>query len=257
MDYPLWDQIQSELHKESSMKKIFAANWKLHKNPQQSRDFFKQLNFEGSSGEIIIFPPATSWESVSSCLTGKQANWGAQNVYFESQGAFTGENSAQVLKDLGGKYVLVGHSERRKVFGEGDELMAKKVNHVLSLGLVPMLCIGETLEEREKNQTDEVNERQLKIALKEVKAGAYLVVAYEPVWAIGTGKVASPEQAEAAHKYIKEVLKKMGHGQVAVLYGGSVKADNAKELLSRPGIDGFLIGGASLEVKSFMEICRS
>lgn len=241
------------------MKKIFAANWKLHKSPQQTRDFFKSFVSDSNSvqGEIVFFPPATSWEAASQSLSGTSVFWGAQNTYFEAQGAFTGENSAQVLKDLGGKYVLVGHSERRKVFGETDELLAKKVQHVLSLNLVPMLCIGETLEERERQLTNQVNERQLKTALQGVSPSAPFVVAYEPVWAIGTGKVATPEQAEEAHRFIKETLKKMGYLDVAVLYGGSVKPENARELLSRPGIDGFLVGGASLEPKSFLSICRA
>jgi triosephosphate isomerase len=239
------------------MKRIFAANWKLFKTPNQTRDFLNQFLPEASNidGEVVIFPQASSWEAASNLLKNNKISWGAQNTYFEAQGAFTGENSAQVLRELGGKYVLVGHSERRKIFCENDELLAKKVNHVLSLGLVPMLCIGETLEERERNKTNEVNERQLKSALQGVNSSAPLVVAYEPVWAIGTGKVATPEQAEEAHQFIKKVLKNLGFTDTPVLYGGSVKPDNAQELLSRPGIDGFLVGGASLEPKSFLAIC--
>jgi triosephosphate isomerase len=239
------------------MKKIFAANWKLHKTPQQTREFFDQFISLANDieGEIIFFPPATSWETAGAHLDGTRLHWGAQNVCAEGQGAFTGENSALVLKELGGKYVLIGHSERRKVFGENNELLAKKLKYTLSLDLVPMLCIGETLEEREKNLTNQVNENQLKSALQGISPSAPLVVAYEPVWAIGTGKVATPEQAAEAHAFIKNILSKMGFQNVAVLYGGSVKADNAKELLAKPNIDGFLVGGASLEAASFLKIC--
>ncbi len=241
------------------MKKIFAANWKLHKTPKQTREFFKQFASEAKElrDEIIFFPPASSWEATSESLKGTAFFWGAQNTYFESQGAFTGENSAAVVQDLGGKYIIVGHSERRKIFAETDELLSKKIHHVLSLKLVPMLCVGETLEQREKNQTDTVNEFQIKTALRGVTPNAPLIVAYEPVWAIGTGKVATPDQAQEAHQFIKATLKSLGFPQAPVLYGGSVKPENSKELLSRPGIDGFLVGGASLEVKSFLGICRA
>lgn len=241
------------------MKKIFAANWKLYKTPEQTRTFFKQFKSEASGlhNEIIFFPSASSWEATSECLQGSPYAWGAQNTYYEGQGAYTGENSAMVMQALGGKYVLVGHSERRKIFSETDDLIAKKIQYISGLKLVPMLCIGESLEQREKNQTDSVNESQLKSALKGLATNSPLVVAYEPVWAIGTGKVATPDQAQAAHQYIKKCLSNLGFSQTPVLYGGSVKPENAGELLSRPGIDGFLVGGASLEVKSFLGICKA
>lgn len=241
------------------MEKIFAANWKLFKTPQQTRDFFGSFLPESKNlkGKVIFFPPATSWEAAGQVLKGQSIFWGAQNIYFEAQGAFTGENSGQTLKELGGKYALIGHSERRKLFSESDEWTALKVRHVLNLGLIPMLCIGETLEEREQGKTDQINQRQLQAALKNVDASSPLIVAYEPVWAIGTGKVATPEQAATAHLQIRQYLDHMGFKQTPILYGGSVKPDNAKDLLSRPHINGFLVGGASLEVFSFLKICQS
>ncbi len=241
------------------MKKIFAANWKLFKTPNQTRDFFKLFSEEVKSiqDQIIFFPPATSWETAGQSLKGSPIQWGGQNIYSEGQGAFTGENSALVLKELGGKVALIGHSERRKVFGETDAGLAKKVSYALSLGLTPMLCVGETLEERDLGLTHTVTAEQLKNGLSTCPKGSKVIIAYEPVWAIGTGRVATPEQAQEAHEKIKIKLKELGFEGTAVLYGGSVKPDNAKELLSKPGIDGFLVGGASLEVKSFLEICRS
>lgn len=162
-----------------------------------------------------------------------------------------------MLKELGGQVVLIGHSERRKVFGELDASLAKKVSYTVSLGLTPMLCVGETLEERDLGRTHTVTAEQLKNGLSTCPKGSLIMIAYEPVWAIGTGRVATPEQAQEAHEKIKMKLKELGFEGTAVLYGGSVKPDNAKELLSKPGIDGFLVGGASLEIKSFLEICRS
>lgn len=239
--------------------KIFAANWKLFKSPRETRQFFLEFKEKSQSlrDELVFFPPATSWEAAAESLGESKIFWGAQNIWTDPQGAFTGENSAQVLKDLGGRYVLVGHSERRKLFGETNALLAKKVQTVSKLGLTPMLCIGETLEEREKKATNAVNEKQLREGLSLIAAGGPLVVAYEPVWAIGTGRVATPEQAQEAHLYIKKILKDLGFADTKVLYGGSVKPDNAGILLSQPSIDGFLVGGASLEVKSFLEICQA
>ena len=241
------------------MKKIFAANWKLFKTPSQTREFFKSFVVESKAlkDQMIFFPPATSWEATSESLKGSNLQWGAQNVHSEGHGAFTGENSAAVLKELGGQIVLVGHSERRKVFGETESLLAKKVAFALSLGLTPMLCVGETLEERDQGRTHQVTAEQLKNGLSLCAPAAPVIVAYEPVWAIGTGRVATPDQAQEAHEKIKVKLEELGFKGTAILYGGSVKPDNAKELLSRPCIDGFLVGGASLEVKSFLEICRA
>lgn len=256
------------------MARIFAANWKLFKNPAQARLFFSEFNLlaqdfiaGGSKDQIVFFPSAICLEAVSQslsvCLSASQNNssasiqFGAQNVYCELQGAFTGENSAQVVKDLGAGYVLIGHSERRSLFAETDALLAQKVKTVQALDLTAMLCIGESLEQRKNNETLKVLTAQLKADLSAADPQKKLVVAYEPIWAIGTGQVASLEQVAEAHQQIHAVLKEMGFNQVAVLYGGSVKADNAKALAAVVGVDGFLVGGASLEPATFWKICQS
>lgn len=238
------------------MKKIFAANWKLFKTPRQTREFFSQFkDLAGrATGEIVFFPPAISLEAASESLQGSSIQFGAQNCYFQAQGAFTGENSAQVVKELGGRYILVGHSERRKLFSEDDNLIAEKVAHIQSLDLTPMLCIGETLEEREALHTFRVLETQLHLGLAKADKSKPLVIAYEPVWAIGTGKVASPEQVAETHQDVFSILEKLGFKGAPILYGGSVKPDNAKGLIGLAHVDGFLVGGASLEAQSFSEI---
>lgn len=242
-----------------SSRKIFAANWKLHKNPDQTREFFKTFVSESRdlTGEVYFFPPATSLEATSQSLKGSKIKFGSQNCYSLSQGAFTGEISAQIVKDLGGQLVLLGHSERRKVFGEPDTLIADKVAHVQSLGLTPIFCIGETLEERESQKIKQVLEAQIRTGLAKANSSQDLVVAYEPVWAIGTGKIASPLQVKETHQLVFEILKSVGFEKSPILYGGSVKADNSKELLQIPHVDGFLVGGASLEPSSFLAIARS
>lgn len=240
------------------MKKIFAANWKLFKTPQETRDFFTSfknlLSSSPSSGEIVFFPSAICLEAASISLKDSKISWGAQNCYIKAEGAFTGENSAQTVKSLGGQYILIGHSERRSLFLEKDEDTAEKVSFVQSLGLIPMLCIGETLQERESNKTVEVVARQLRQGLSRVQSGKPLVVAYEPVWAIGTGKVATAEQVAETHKSVFEILKSLGLEETPILYGGSVKADNAAGLINHPHVNGFLVGGASLDPESFIKI---
>lgn len=241
------------------MKKIFAANWKLHKNPKETRAFFEEWNKQfkaGTSSEVIFFPPATNLEAAADSVKGTTIQWGSQNCYSDVKGAFTGEISAQVVKDLGGRYILIGHSERRSVFGEGDELIAKKVKLVQDLGLVPMLCIGETLPERESGKTLSVLKSQLEKGLSLADRGKDLVVAYEPVWAIGTGKVATADQVREAHQAVQQMVLELGFSaSLPLLYGGSVKPDNAKELIAISHVHGFLVGGASLEVPSFLAIC--
>lgn len=238
------------------MKKIFAANWKLFKTPKETREFFTQFKEMASkaTGELVFFPSAISLEAASESLKGSAIKFGAQNCFSQASGAFTGENSAQVVKELGGTYILIGHSERRKVFGETDGQIAEKVAFVQGLGLTPMLCIGETLEEREATHAFRVLETQLLMGLAKVDKSKPLVVAYEPVWAIGTGKVATPEQVAETHTDVHSILDKMGLGATPVLYGGSVKPDNAGNLIKQPHVSGFLVGGASLEPKSFIEI---
>ena len=243
------------------MKKIFAANWKLFKSPQQTRDFFSQWkeSFTNSKNEIVFFPSAICLEAASAAIQSMGStydlNFGVQNAYFKAEGAFTGENSAMVVQALGGKYVLIGHSERRQVFGESNESLAEKVSYTQALGMVPMLCVGETLEERENNMTMDVLKRQLSEGLKKADVVKPLVVAYEPVWAIGTGKVASPQQVQETHKDVFDLLKGLGF-TAPILYGGSVKPDNAAGLIKIPHVDGFLVGGASLEVATFKKICE-
>lgn len=237
------------------MKKIFAANWKLHKNPAETRTFFKSFKevSNKATGELVFFPSAISLEAACETVKGSNIHIGAQNCYAQNQGAFTGENSAQVVKDLGGDYILIGHSERRQLFGETDGMIAEKVAMVQTLGLTPMLCIGETLQEREATHTFRILETQLLLGLAKADKTKPLVIAYEPVWAIGTGKVATPEQVAETHTDVHNILTKLGFS-APILYGGSVKADNAKILIEQPYVSGFLVGGASLEVDSFSKI---
>ena len=237
------------------MKKIFAANWKLFKTPAETRAFFKAFKEVSSkaTGQLVFFPSAISLEAALETVQGSNINIGAQNCYSQMQGAFTGENSAQVVKELGGKYILIGHSERRQIFGESDALIADKVAAVQNLGLIPMLCIGETLQEREATHTFRVLETQLLLGLSKADKTKPIVIAYEPVWAIGTGKVATPEQVSETHTDVQNILTKMGFS-APILYGGSVKPDNAETLIKQPHVSGFLVGGASLEVDSFIKI---
>lgn len=256
------------------MKKlIFAANWKLNKNPQQTRSFFNDFQkvasellakVSKSQVRVLFFPPATNWEAASEGLRSfsKQLNleevigWGAQNVYTELSGAFTGENSMQTLSEMDGKYSLVGHSERRQYFKEDNEFLNKKILKLQSQKLTPVYCIGESLAERESGVTEKVLEEQLKKGLAQIQ-DQNLIVAYEPVWAIGTGKIATVEQVKATHAFVKKVLNSLNLTEVPILYGGSVKAENATELIHIDNVNGFLVGGASLEAKSFGQIIEN
>lgn len=210
--------------------------------------------------EVIICPPFTALLAVREVLKGSPILLGAQNLYPEPEGAYTGEISTTMLLDLGCRYVILGHSERRKHLGETDDFISRKVQAALAHGLRPILCVGETLEQREKEQEVGVVATQLRGCLQGVQSSqmAEVVIAYEPVWAIGTGKNASPEQAQIMHKNIREVLQSRFGAQVAtstrVLYGGSVKADNIDSLMAQPDIDGVLVGGASLDALSFVRI---
>ncbi|MGE0631885.1 MAG: triose-phosphate isomerase [Pseudobdellovibrionaceae bacterium] len=244
------------------MKKlIFAANWKMHKSPSESRSFVKEVRStcpESVHAQIILFPSSPCLEAVAESCKGSQIRYGSQNCHFEAQGAFTGEVSPRVVKELGAQVGLVGHSERRTLFGESNELIAQKVAALQKLEMTPMLCIGESLKQREENLTNDVLRDQLFECLRLADLRLPLIVAYEPVWAIGTGKVATPAQVADAHLECRKILAQIGSEDAAqkipVLYGGSVKADNAKELGSLPNVDGFLIGGASLVVESFKAI---
>ena len=243
------------------MKKIFAANWKLQKSPNETREFFKRWKTASESdlklGQFVFFPSAICLEAAANELRGQAFEWGAQNCYSEDKGAFTGENSAAQIKELGARWCLVGHSERRHLFGEKDELIAKKVRRFQDLGLTPLLCVGELLNDREAGKTLDVLKSQLENGLCLAETALPLVLAYEPVWAIGTGKVAGPEQVKEAHAFLRSEVARLGFStSVPLLYGGSVKPENAKSLIEIPHVDGFLVGGASLEVESFLAIAR-
>jgi triosephosphate isomerase len=253
---------------------VVAANWKMHKNPTETVAFFseflpKYAAAESAGGavsgrakkEVVFFVPAVDLTTAGHVLNGSDIKWGAQNCHFEMKGAFTGETSPQVLADIKATHCLVGHSERRTLFHETDDETAKKVKALQTVGLTPMLCVGETLPERESGTTNEVIVRQLKAGLALRDPSKPLVIAYEPVWAIGTGKVASPEQAGEAHAVLRRALIEIGGEGLAqstpILYGGSVKPDNAKEIAAQKEVDGFLVGGASLEVPSFLTLCMA
>jgi triosephosphate isomerase len=214
------------------------------------------------NAEVAVCPPFVYLPLVQTLLEGSGIAWGGQNLNVNKAGAFTGEVSGAMLRDFGCKYVIVGHSERRSLYGETDAVVAEKFKAAQAAGLIPILCVGELLAEREANQTEAVVARQLDavIAASGINAIAESVIAYEPVWAIGTGKTATPEQAQAVHKFIRGKLAKLNAGVaegVRILYGGSMKASNAKELIGQPDIDGGLIGGASLVANEFLDICRA
>jgi len=248
-------------------KKIIAANWKMNMTIGETESFLEdfRMEIEDVNGvEILIAPPFTSLAKLSELLGGSQkVRLGAQNMYFEASGAYTGEISAAMLRELFVRYVILGHSERRQIFGESDALINKKVHAALASELRPILCVGETLAERDAGKEKEVLETQLKGSLAGITAEQMLdtVVAYEPVWAIGTGRNASPEQAQDAHAHVRAVLASLTNAETAdkvrIQYGGSVKPANAAVLLGQPDIDGALVGGASMEPRSFAEIVKA
>jgi triosephosphate isomerase len=229
---------------------LIAGNWKMYKGPAETAEFCVELkralaDLEGI--EVAVCPPYTSLAVAVQVLAGTDIAVAAQNVHWEAEGAFTGEVSAQMLRELGVYGAIVGHSERRQYFGETDETVAKRARAAIDAGLSVIACVGETDDERERGETEDVLRRQASV----LEAEDNLVVAYEPVWAIGTGKTATPEIAQDAHAFVKSLL------DVPVLYGGSVKPENAAELLALPDVDGALVGGASLDVESFASICLS
>ena len=237
----------------------------MYKTVQESVDTVNQLKSkvsDVSDREILICPVFTSLKPVCDALKGTNIHVGAQDCYWEEKGAFTGEIAPSMIKDTGCTHVIIGHSERRQFFHETNETVGKKTIAALKAGLTPIVCVGEKLEERESGKTFSVNEKQLReglISLSKEQA-AKIVIAYEPVWAIGTGKVATPAQAEEVHIYIRKTIESMFGKEVAdgmrILYGGSVKPDNANELMSQRNIDGALVGGASLEAESFSKIVK-
>ena len=244
---------------------VIAGNWKLHKTIAETRDLALALKSdlaELSDIDIVIAPPFTALSAAAAALAGSGIAVAAQNCYPVASGAFTGEVSPPLLREAGCRYVLVGHSERRQIFGESDEFINAKVGAVLAEGLQPILCIGETLAERDAGQMYEVLTRQLKQGLSgiETAAMAQVVIAYEPVWAIGTGVTASNEQAAEAHAFIRGLLQGLYDEETAkatrILYGGSVKPDNVDGLMAQEDIDGTLVGGASLKAADFIRIAR-
>jgi triosephosphate isomerase len=248
-------------------KKIIAANWKMHMTESEAEAFISTFLREVEDRddvEIVLVPPFTAISKVSELLTQTQnIKVGAQNMYWERSGAFTGEISPAMLRELFVRYVVLGHSERRALFGETDEIVNRKVHAAYEELLRPILCIGETLAEREKGNVERVLATQLHGSLANVAAKELheLVVAYEPVWAIGTGRTASAAQAQDAHAFIRQTLREMSDDATAekirIQYGGSVKPDNARELLFQPDIDGALVGGASLDPRSFAQIVEA
>jgi len=246
-------------------RKIFAGNWKMYKKRQEALDLAKGLLAgiaDIGEREVVVFPPSPWAKDVADLCRGSKIAVGMQNMHFEQEGAFTGEVSPLMVKDAGCRYILIGHSERRHVFGETDDDVNKKVMTALKNDIEPVICVGELLEEREKGLTEEVLKRQVVKGLAGVSAEQMkkIVIAYEPVWAIGTGKVATPDIADEAHRFLRKVVEGLYDAKTAdlvpVLYGGSVKPDNIAGLIAKEHIDGVLVGGASLKVDSFLDIVR-
>ena len=246
-------------------KKLMAANWKMYKTPEQTKEFFTNflpLVTGHDRDEIAVCTPFVCLPTAVEAAKGSNAAIGGQNMHWEKEGAYTGETSAAMLLAVGCTHVIIGHSERRQYFGETDDTVNLKLKTALEAGLTPIVCVGEVLEEREANLTEDVLRRQCLRAFHAISAkkAAKLVVAYEPVWAIGTGKTATPQMASDAHVIIRgEAAKAFGHefaDGLRILYGGSVKPDNVKALMSQEEIDGALVGGASLDPKSFTAIVK-
>ena len=242
---------------------VIAGNWKMFKTVHEAVAFVNDLRGivkEAADVEILVAPPFTALHSVAQAARGSNIGVAAQDVYWEREGAFTGEVSPAMIREAGAEHVIIGHSERRRLFGETDAIVNRKVLAAIGAGLTPIVCIGETLEERERDETLAVLDRQIKDGLDQLAADQIgsLVVAYEPVWAIGTGRTATAGQAGEAHAHIRKRLRQWFGGDAAdrcrVIYGGSVKPDNIRELIAESDVDGALVGGASLDVRSFGEI---
>jgi triosephosphate isomerase (TIM) len=244
---------------------MVAGNWKMHGTRATNKALLNDLQRRVSEDwniDIAVFPPFVYISEVMRIVEGEAIAVGAQNVSAEPPGAFTGEVAAAMLNDLGCTHVIVGHSERRRLYGEDDGLVARKFAAVLASKMIPILCVGETLEERDANQTQAVVARQLQAVLRMsgVASLSGAIIAYEPVWAIGTGRNATPDQAQAVHAYLRGLISAQDAnigGELRILYGGSVKAANAAELFAQPDVDGGLIGGASLSADEFERICAA
>ena len=248
-------------------KPIIAANWKMHKGPDEATDFIEEFeNLIGGSSavDIVLAPTFVCLPAAKLALANSDTTQlAAQNCHYEEKGAFTGEISIGMLQEIGADYVIIGHSERRSIFGEDDALINAKAKALHAAGVKPIICIGETLEEREGGQLEAVLRRQLEAGLEGLAAEKMpeTVVAYEPVWAIGTGKTAGPDEAQEAHAFTRKVLGELFGEDIAakirIQYGGSVKPANTADLMAQPDVDGALVGGASLEPGSFSEICKN
>jgi triosephosphate isomerase (TIM) len=244
---------------------VVAGNWKMHGSRSANEALLADLEQRIKPDwrvDVIVFPPYVYLAEAVRMLKDGGIDVGAQDVCAETTGPFTGQVAASMLKDVGCRYVIVGHSERRRMYHEDDATVARKFAAALAGGLIPVLCVGETLEEREEHRTGAVVARQLDAVIAMVGAACFAdaIIAYEPVWAIGTGRTASPQQAQELHAYLRSLMSaqdaKMG-AQLRILYGGSVKASNARELFSMPDVDGGLVGGASLSADEFLEICSA
>ncbi|HUG54068.1 MAG TPA: triose-phosphate isomerase [Vicinamibacteria bacterium] len=249
-----------------SRRYVFAGNWKMFKTVVEAealaRALREGLEREPTPHEVVVMPPFAALSAVRGVLEGSPVAMGGQNMHWEREGAFTGEISPTMLRDVGCTYVILGHSERRHIFDETDERLSKKCRAAFDHGLTPVFCVGETLAERESNRTLEVVERQVERALRHLKPEevARMIVSYEPVWAIGTGRVASPEQAEEVQAFLRKRVS-VSHGEdaaiaVRILYGGSVNPENTPRIMAQADVDGVLVGGASLKADTFLKIVQ-
>ena len=243
-------------------KPIIAGNWKMNKTPSEGKKLVEELIplVKDAKCDVVVCVPATDLYAVGEAVKGTNIHLGAQNVHFAVSGAYTGEISADMLKELGVEYVIIGHSERRQYFGETNETVNKRTLTALEKGLKPIVCVGETLEERETGKTEEVLKKQVVEGLKDVEALSSVIIAYEPIWAIGTGKTATADQANETIGYIRKVIAEnfcpKCAEKIRIQYGGSMNAKNAHELMSMPEIDGGLIGGASLKAEDFSIVVK-
>ena len=249
-----------------SRKIIIAGNWKMNKTAAEGVEFVKELSglvSDVKDVEIVVCPTFTALSQVVQAAAGTNVKIGAQNIHWAENGAYTGEISAEMLKETGVEYVIIGHSERRQYFGESDETVNQRLVAALNAGLIPMVCIGELLDERESGKTEDVLKTQITGAFKDISAEDMekIVIAYEPVWAIGTGKTATPEMAEDTHSFVRSVVAELYTPEVAekvrIQYGGSMKPGNSAELIGQVDIDGGLVGGASLQPDSFAELIKN
>ena len=249
---------------EQQLPPLICGNWKMNGTLEETRALIQGLLSQWDSAfdrvEVAVCPPFTAMMEAARLLSGSPIQLGAQNAYYEERGAFTGEVSLTMIAELGASYVILGHSERRTIFGEPNQMIAKKVDRAIATGLLPILCIGETLDERERDATEAVLTQQLEECLRGLTLRQFsrVTIAYEPVWAIGTGRTATPDQAQSTHQLIRTRLGMLFGRDAAsntrILYGGSMKAENARELLSESDVDGGLIGGAALNASQFMQI---